>query len=260
MKLEAEKTMMHDYIAVIIVIAIVTAGFFMLVWKPDKPKTIEPVASIPEPTSTIVELTPTPTPEPTLSKEQYMEMYGGLPMGSWLSWERDNVSGYQDMKTHVSVSGYKEYITVQWWSVLWGKYFREGAGENNKFLFVFVNSYSDDNMTKMWGIQPSQFYADVNGQIYQNANDRLPPAMRIKEFDEVYDIRHVEGIKPYGYVRRYDDRGEEVAEEIGYLQPGMSNGWYGYIPFVVPRDTKIEDVKIHINTHNLAESHWWQLR
>jgi hypothetical protein len=70
--------------------------------------------------------TPTPTPAPTMSEAQMMATTNGLHMGEWLSWKRENVSGYKDMSTHVTVYGWKMFGTVNWRSISWGSYFRGG--------------------------------------------------------------------------------------------------------------------------------------
>lgn len=236
---------------------ILLIGLIVLIsaYEPDEPIKTESIAVIetltPEPT-------PTPTPEPTLSADQYREMYGGLKQGQWLSYQRDKADMNKSLSVHMTVYDWRQFGVIDWYSVSWGQYFKSGAGEGNKFLFVFVSSYSDDGSARTWGIQPSQFYLDINGKIYERTTELLPE-IRIKNFDEIYDYRHVETIQPYGYARGYNSERLPIAWEIGFLKCGESNMWSGYIPFAVPADTKIEDVRVHINTHNLVGPHWWQL-
>jgi len=220
----------------------------------------------PEPTPTPAP-TPTPTPEPTLSPEQYLAMTGGLNMGEWLSWKRDNVTmgapgtDTKDMSVHVTVYGYRVFGSVNWRSLSWGTnaYFREGAGDGMKWLFVFVHSYSDEGMARMWGIQPDQFTVSINNQLYQNTEDLLP-AIRLREFDEIWNLNHVEGIKPYGYLRAYNSEGMETVEALGFLKAGKSNAHDGYIIYKIPAETQPEDIQVIGTFQNLAESHYWQLK
>jgi hypothetical protein len=201
--------------------------------------------------------TPTPTPVPTLSEEQMMAMTNGLHMGEEVVWKRDNVLGYKDMSTHVTVYGWRMFGTVNWRSIQWGEYFREGAGEKNKWLFVLVNSYSDQDMARMWGIQPGQFRVQIGDQLYEPCT-KLLPQIRIKEMDEVWNRDHVENVKPYGYLRRVDKLGEHV-EELGFIKAGRSNAWDGYLVFQIPASTQIKDVHVLASFQNLMESHWWKL-
>jgi hypothetical protein len=211
----------------------------------------------PEPTPTPIP-TPTPTPEPTLSPEQYLEQYGGLKMGQRLSWMREDVDGRKDIRTHVTVYDWRTFGTVEWHSVSWNQYFREGAGDGMKFLFVFVNAYTDEGSARTWGIQPDQFAVEIKGEMYHRT-EKLLPEIRLKEFDEIFNLDHVENIKPYGYIRTYNSEGKETVESQGFLKAGRSNAHDGYIVYIIPANTEIPDIKVHGVFGNLASNHWWQL-
>lgn len=240
--------------SILLICLILAAGVFVFLWEEDKP-TAAPIENI---TVEIINTTPTPTPEPTLSQEQYMEKFGGLYQGQWLSWKRDNVSGLKDMSVHTTVYDYRIFGTVHWRSISWGQYFPESANEGHKFLFVMVNTYSDEGMARMWGINRSYYWVDINGQLYA-PSDRLLPEIRIKEFDEIWNLNHVENVKPYGILRTYDSLGREQAEELGWLKAGKLNGWDGYIVYEIPADTKPEDIKIVAQFNHFIDPHWWQL-
>lgn len=198
-----------------------------------------------------------PTPEPTLSLDQIMEQTGGLHMGTLLSFQRDNVSGYKDLGGHVTVYGWKMLNSVKWHSVSWGRDFRQGAGDGKKFLFIYALSWSDEGSARMYGVQPSQFVVQINETLYYPTSELLPE-IRITDFDEVWNFRHTEGIKPYGYLR-VNKGGVDTVESPLFLKAGFSNAWDGYIPYAVPLDTKPEDVRVIVNMHDLVESHWWNL-
>lgn len=202
--------------------------------------------------------TPTPTPEPTLSEAQFLSKFNGMKEKQWLTFERTNVSGYKDVTAHITIWGHRELSMVEWYSVSWGQYFMASPGEGKKFLFIYAASYTDDNSSRMWGIQPQYFTLDVNGTVYKMTGELLP-SIRIHDLDEVWDYRHVETIQPYGYDRMYNSEKLPVAYEKQWLRCGVSNMWSGYIPFIVPKETNIKDVRVLVNTHDLIDYHWWQL-
>ena len=243
-------------LAIILIVMVSTSGCITAAKTAYTKITATPAPTPVPPTPTPVPI-PTPTPVPTISEEQMMAMTGGLHMGEWLSWHRENVSGYKDMSTHVTIYGWKMFGTINWRSISWGSYFREGAGEQSKWLFVLVNSYSDQDMARMWGIQPGQFRVQIGDQLYEPSQTMLPE-IRIKELDEVWNLDHVENVKPYGYLRRIDKTGEYV-EELGYIKAGRSNAWDGYIAFQIPKDARVQDIQVLASFQNLMEPHWWKL-
>ena len=265
MKIQPERYFGQNLLEIIICLLILSGICFFTIWpmiyEPDPAPAIEPVPT-PEPTQnvTVVELTPEPTP--TLSKEQIMEMTGGIPMGQWISVSRDNVTGYQDMNLHTRVWGYRIFNSVEWYSVSWGDYFRTGAGDDSKFLFVFVDTFTDEGSARMWGLQPIQYYVNINGKTYERTTE-LKPEIRIHELDDITvqvgEHRENRTILPYGYIRTYNSERLPVAEEIGFIKSGRSNMWSGYIPFIIPRDAKPEDIQVSLNGHHLMEDHYWQL-
>jgi len=205
--------------------------------------------------------TPTPTPEPTIAPtptpEPAPEVMGMYP-GQFLSFRRDNVSGYKSVKVHATIYGYSMHRDVSWWSASWGKVFSQSAPDGMKYLFVYAHVYSDDDSATMWGIQPENWYA-YDGHTMRNVSDDLLPQIRLTEFDEIWDLRHVENIKPYGYLRTYVDRGKESVEKLGYLKAGQSNAWDGYLVYTVPEDTQPEDVRIYTNTGNIRYETYWHI-
>lgn len=196
-------------------------------------------------------IAPTPTPEPAPE-------IVGMHSGQFLSFRKDNVSGYKSVKVHATIYGYSMHKEVTWWSVSWGKPFVQAAPEGMKYLFVYAHVYSDEGSATMWGIQPDYWFA-WDGHTVRNVSTDLLPQIRLTEFDETWDMRHVENIKPYGYLRTYDNTGREIAQETGYLKAGESNAWDGYIVYVVPEDTRPEDVRIYTNTGNIRYETYWNI-
>jgi hypothetical protein len=205
--------------------------------------------------------TPTPTPEPTIAPtptpEPAPEIVGMRP-GQFLSFRRDNVSGYKDIKVHATIYGYSEYKEVNWYSHSWGKYFVQAAPDGMKYLFVYAHVYTDDGSATMWGIQPESWQV-WDGTTMRTISGDLLPEIRLREFDDVWDLRHVENIKPYGYLRTYVDHGKPAVEPLGYMRAGRSNAWDGYLVYVVPEDTRPEDVRIYTGTGNIRYEAYWNI-
>ena len=256
--IQPEVTAYKDFfeIGVIAVVAILILGYFTVDLSP------EPIPITNQSNITIIEnvtVEPTPVPTVSLSPAQYLAQNNGLKQGQWLSWSRENVSGYKDISVHTTVYDWKQYGVINWWSVSWGKYFIEGADEGNKFLFVFVSTYSDEGSARLYGIDRNHYYVQIGDQLYQ-PSEKLLPEIRIREFDEIWDYRHVENIKPYGYLRVTSMKtGQETAEELGFLRDGRSNMWNGYIVYEIPADTNPKDIKVVAQFGDFVEPHWWQL-
>ena len=186
---------------------------------------------------------PEPTPEPT---PEVIAVFGdALHPYQYVDWRKSNVSGYKDLSMHATIYGHAELSQIEWWSVSWGKYITQSARLNEKYLFVYANVYSDVTSAKTWGIQP-HWWVITNtktGRIYNTSQD-LQPEIRIRDFDETWDLAHRETIQPYGYLRTYVTPGKPVAEPLGYLKPGQSNAWDGYLVYSIPKNDRIEDLVI----------------
>lgn len=240
--------------AVIIMLALLLAGSGCITASKDLYREMTAPDPTPEPTiEPVIITTFIPTPEPT--PPQVIAVYGEpLKPYQYVSWRRDNVSGYKDLSMHATVYGYRMFKSFDWWSVSWGQYYSQSAAPGMKYLFVFVQTYSDDGSSHTWGIQESQFSVAIGNQTYR-PSDELSPQIRIKEFDEIWDLRHVWNIRPYGYLRVID-RGKEKVEQLGYLKDGESNAWDGYIVYIVPEDTKPEDIRVLARLTNLLTAEW----
>lgn len=200
---------------------------------------------------------PTPAPTPTVT-QRLIEFDTGMMSGQFISWRRDNVSGLKDLSMHATIYGYRMYSQVTWWSTSWGRYYTQAAPTGMKYLFVFAHVYSDEGSARTWGVQPRNWYVSANGRVY-NASPDLLPEIRIKEFENTWDMQHVREIIPYGYLRTYNNGGHETAEELGFLKAGRSNAWDGYILYIVPEDTKPEDIRIYARLTNTLDNVFWKL-
>jgi len=210
--------------------------------------------------------TPKPTPGPvvTASNQYMIDNYGGFREGDWLTWHRENVSGLKDMTVHVTVYGHRFESLYHWWSVSWGQYFIERPKPGMKFLFIYVNMWMEDaSDPRMYGMEENHFWVQTDktqtGENLTEPDPTYDKLTRIQELDEVWNLNHVEGIKPYGYIRTIDYKGYQQLEPLGYLRAGKSNAWDGFIIFQVPRETKVENIKVIGMFENLGGDAWWQL-
>jgi hypothetical protein len=99
---------------------------------------------------------------------------------------------------------------------------------------------------------------DDNQTLYSVDQNRVI-GIRIKELEDVNDLTNTVKIYDYGYMRYYDEKGEEKAAELGYIRMGESNAWDGFLLFEVPIDTRMKDIKVLEQINGLG-SVWWQLR
>ena len=215
------------------------------------------MTSTPAPTPT-----PTPTPEPTIvtpePTQRLVEFDTGMQPFQFISWRRDNVSGLKDLNMHATVYGYRMFSEVTWWSTSWGNYYTQAAPDGMKYLFVFAHVYSDEGSARTWSIQPHSWYVTANGKVYAASSDLLPE-IRLREFENIWDMQHVHEITPYGYLRTYVNHGQPSAEELGFLKAGRSNAHDGYILYIVPEDTKPEDIRVYASLTNTFDNVFWKL-
>ncbi len=247
------------YVAVVILAIVLSAGCVTAAKRAYRDYTATPTPTTAPPTP---KPTPTPVPTPvaivTASNEELLELFGGYSEGGWLSWHHANASGLKDMTVHVTVYGHRFETVYHWWSVSWAQYFVEAPKVGNKFLFVYVNMWMEDQSDpRMWGMEEDHFRVQVGQNLYA-PDTGYAKELRIKELEEVFDYQNKERIMPYGYLR-VQPAGREEAIQSYYLRAGRSNAWDGFILFQVPIETKAEDTKVLGRFDNLGGYAWWQL-
>lgn len=220
----------------------------------------------PEPTPTSE---PTPVPYITENPEIYMLKTGGYHMKDWVHWFREDVQGLtingtnlykKDLSTYVTVYGYKFLPSYHYWSTSWGRKFLTKPDDNNdQFLFIFVNMYSDGDDVRQYGFDENHFNLQIGDRVYR-AIDLEYPERRITEFDNTWDYAHKETIKPYQYqIVQKKGSGVITAERQEWLMGGRSNAHDGYILYEVPYNVTAKDVKVLGDFANLGGNVWWQL-
>jgi hypothetical protein len=213
----------------------------------------------PTPEPEITELTPEPVP--TESEQAYMLRTGGYYMREWHHWFRENANNFgEDLSTWVTVYNYKTMPQYHYYSVSWARDFLQKPEPGMKYLFVFVNMYSDGDDARQYGFKQHAFTVNIGDTMYY-VDESYDPTLRIAEFEETFDYAHVEGVRPYGYkITQEAGTGIIRAEEQEILYWGRSNAWDGYIVYQIPAETKDTDIRVHGSFSNLGGRVYWILK
>ena len=172
--IEPERTPYGD---VFLIIGIFAAIFMLIVFYVAANQEPEPV---PDPVVVTIAPTeipttaPTPMPVPTESQQELMARTNGFHMREWLHWFRPDVTGInttlgsKDLSAWVTVYDYLFMDVYHYHSVSWGTtaFFRESPQPGYKYLFVFVNYYTDGDDVRPWVFDASRFAVHANGIAY----------------------------------------------------------------------------------------------
>ena len=257
--IQPERTPYQDAIltaTVILVLAGIFLGFAFLD-QPAKAKEITPIPTMatPEPTmEPIMEPTPEPTPDYTSCEA------GCSPMREWRMWYREDANNFGEfLKAQITVYQYKVLPYYHYYSVSWARPFKVSPEPGMEFLFIFVNMYADEYSTRQYIFEQDHFALQIRDKIYY-PDDVESPERRITEFDDVYNLAHVETPGPWGW-KRIQEAGTGIirAEYQPILYAGRSNAADGWIRYQVPIGTNISEVKVCANLANLGGNVWWAL-
>ncbi|MGA2122163.1 MAG: zinc ribbon domain-containing protein [Methanoregula sp.] len=188
-------------------------------------------------------VTPTVIPTTPETKEEYMHRTGGMYLGQGFIINRQNVSGYKDLKVNVSVyryrffDGFNESGDAASGTTV---YIPRVPDPGEKFLFVFVRmempGTDETNDPRMWGFSSSLFAIQYNGSLISEYSKHVK-CEPIKEMENTWTQNGDISISDYGYTRV-----ESIAHPTSgngcsynsYLRFGKSNAWDGYIIYQVP--------------------------
>jgi len=245
------------YILAIIVVAYLGYHFFIDV----------PPVAVPDIANESLEEVSTPAiivvNESTAVQEPF-DMFLYRTQGRYLNetfgWQRENVSGLKDMEVYTVVYDYAVLHGYEWWSDSWGRYFYQIPDPSKKFLFIFVNTWMEGNDPskdpRMWGPDQNHYYLQVNETVISHDTSYVP-TIRIKEFEEKYDYRHVVGVGPYGFLNVQDGgSGKRTAVNLSWLRMGTSNNWDGFIVYQIPIDANPEDIKVLGDMYAFGHPYW----
>lgn len=265
--IQPERTPFQDVFLVAGIFLLVFVGLIVYVAANQTP---EPVTPAPTPAPTLTETpapTPTPAPEPTESLNDLMLRTNGYHMRDWLHWYRQDVQGIngqgtKDLSAWITVYDYLFTPNYHYHSVSWGTdaFFRESPAPGMKYLFVFINYYTDGYDVRPYVFDSSRFNVHANGVAYY-PEDIYNPSYQIKELDHHWNYAHTEDPNvPYGY-KVVQDAGTGIirAEKQEVIYGGRSNAIDGYIVFQVPTYESAHNLSVHGAFSNLGGQAWWQL-
>lgn len=183
------------------------------------------------------------------------------------SFYRDDVVGKQDMSIHISVYDYKIFNSYHWFNPQDYKYYEEHPiNRNNKFLFVFINVYSDDvigNDVRPWYFDERHFGIQINDMLYMPID--FEKQLRIRELENTYTMNDVERVeyyasdKIYSSASTYRKTAGETYNNITYIRGGESNNVDGYLVYEIPYSAKDEDL-LAVGSFNAFGNAQWKLK
>jgi hypothetical protein len=215
----------------------------------------------------ILTTAPTPTPVPTESIDSLMARTNGFHMREWLHWWRPDVQGIngqgtKDLSAWVTVYNWTFLPNYHYHSVSWGTttFFKETPEPGMKYLFVWINYYTDGDDVRPWVFDASRFNVHANGIAYY-PDDIYNPNFQIKELDDRQNYGRTDDLNtPYGYKIVQDSPSGIIrAEKQEVVYGGRSNAIDGYIVFQVPTYETAQNMSVHGAFSNLGGQAWWQL-
>lgn len=173
-----------------------------------------------------------------------------------------NVSGtYENVTHHITVYSSKLFPknqSYQYWSVLYGQWMNQTPEKNKKWLFVWVEDYTEGATT--WSYEKDRFTVWIWG------NTTIPAEPVQLEDHTSYPDKHkgpaiIQGVT-YGHTvsRDYSWFGDPYGWRDGYIQPrvepGRSNAWSGWIRYQVPDGAMLQDLQLAGWFDNFGSVQW----
>lgn len=217
--------------------------------------------STPTPTPTPIPTTIEPTPIPTPTPEPLPDWscHGGncYKLRDWLWWFRADANNFgEDLRVWTTVYDYKFLPAFKYYSVSWARNLKENPEPGKKFLFIFVNMYSDADDARPYLYPKEHWIAQVEDKLYY-PEDIVDPSYRIVDLDDSWDYAHVQSPKPYGFkIKQEAGSGIITAEKQDTLYAGRSNAADGYIIYQVPEYADENNTKILARFGNQGEGVW----
>jgi hypothetical protein len=214
-----------------------------------------------------VPVKPIPTPEPTPDWSRCTGADMCYQLRDYHFWFRDNANNFgESLRTWVTIYDYRMMNQYHWHSVSWGSraFFLQKPDAGMKYLFIFINIYSDaETKATQPGYGPEHFAVQVKNKLYY-MDEGHDPAVWIKELTDdanAYDYAHVQGVIPYGYkIVQNLKTGIISAEQLNLIYPGRSNAWDGYLLYQIPADATPDQIKVVTSFDNLGGRAMWQLK
>ena len=233
----------------------------------EKPKTI-PVINI----SVNITSTPTPiieyvyiTPTPDNGIYYASEYQSGVrKLQRPFSFYREKALGEKDLSVHITVYDYKTFSKYHWFNPSDYLYYTKfPQSPNNKFLFVFINTYLDDIIgddTRFWIPSEKSFAVQVSDRVYSPIS--FEKQLRIKELEETFNLNdnnrigYYNSYLIYSPTRNDSNTAGETTNNIDVLKGGKSNAIDGYLVFEIPKGAQEKDISVLGNFYTFGSSQW----
>jgi hypothetical protein len=158
--------------------------------------------------------------------------------------------------------------SYHWHSVSWGSraFFLQKADPGMKYIFVYINLYSDDRPVSdsagftQYGYPQEHWRVQVKDKLY-SADESLDPVIWVKEIQDDWNYAHVQPPGPWEYLITQDRvTGVFTAKYQDFLVAGRSNAHDGYLIFQIPADATPDQIKVVASFDNLGGRAMWQLK
>jgi len=191
-----------------------------------------------------------------MSPEEYLHSTGGYYMNEWhnLSWVSKD--GKTAIRVYITPYRYQFRDSYRYWDTVAAKYLPVDPPRDSRFLFVFVNVWLDDSAGNVYpidGYDYTRFTLQHNGTLLRGTVD----------LHQIYELQTYSNLFRSGYVVPfgYQWEGNSITlkrqlKPLSMLEPGKGNAWDGFILYVVPKDTKPDDLKLVGNFYGLGSAYW----
>jgi hypothetical protein len=201
--------------------------------------------------------TPLPEPTPSLSPGAYLHSNGGYYMNEWYNLSRVSRDSKTAILVYITAYRYQFRDSYNYWDTVAAKWLPVDPPQGYKFLFVFVNTWMDDSTrnssTPIDGFDYTDFTLQYNGALIPGTVD----LHHINELQGYSNLFRTGYVVPFGYqweTSQFSHKRE--LKPLSRLEPGKGNSWDGYSIFVVPTDTKPDDLRVVGNFRGLGSAYW----
>jgi|GEM_PF-3252471 len=215
------------------------------------------------PTPIIIEKTITITPTPDNGIYYASETQQGIrKLQRYFVFHRNDVLGKKDLDFHVTVYGYKFLDSYHFWNLGDNQYYEVvPMNQNCKFLFVYVQMYSDDisgDDVRNYIPNENHYQVKYNDMLYQPIP--FTKELRIYELENTYNFNDDHRIEYYGQfvfqALTGKEAGKPVSMPLEYSLGGKSNAIDGYIVYEIPIEATENDIQVWGEFYAYGNSQW----
>ena len=187
---------------------------------------------------------------------------GTRKMQRYFVFHRDNVSGYKSLDFHVTVYGYKMLNSYHWYNYHDSKTYETlPDNPNDKFLFIYVQMYSDDiSGDDVRNYIPSEQHFQINYKNTMYSPAPFQKELMIHELENTYNFNDDSIIEYYGQYVNHPLDGKNMGQYISIPQyfsfAGKSNAVDGYIVYELPKTAQPNDLIVYGDFFGYGYSNW----